>query len=102
MQTQLARSRKDRLFAGVCGGLAAYFGIDGTIVRLIFALAIFSGLSPLVYIVLWVIMPEQALAAPPSYTPSAPQQLPHPLSSNGGPTGEWQFDPYTGEKIKRS
>ena len=48
MTTRLLRSRTDRMFAGVCGGLAAYFGIDVTLARLVFALAVLSGLSPLI------------------------------------------------------
>ena len=39
---KLYRSRKDRVFAGVCGGIAEYLGIDSTIVRLITFLLIGS------------------------------------------------------------
>lgn len=55
---KLYRSRTDRMIAGVCGGLAAHFGIDPTWVRLIFILFFFAGGSALLlYIILWLIVP---------------------------------------------
>lgn len=55
---KLYRSRKQSMIAGVCGGLAEYFNIDPTWVRLIFILLFFAGGSALlVYIVLWIIVP---------------------------------------------
>lgn len=58
---RLYRSRNDRMIAGVCGGLAHYFGIDPTLVRLIFAILFLVGVgSPaLIYIVLWIVMREE-------------------------------------------
>ncbi|MEM1093197.1 MAG: PspC domain-containing protein [Bacteroidota bacterium] len=60
--SQLTRSRSDRVVAGVCGGLAHYFGWDPTIVRVGYVLlsvfmAGFPGL--LVYIILAFVMPER-------------------------------------------
>jgi phage shock protein C len=90
MDTQLTRSSNDRIIGGVCGGLARYFNIDSAIVRLIFVLAVLSGISPLVYLVLWIVMPEEKL-------PTTANALPdHPRSAE-----EWKFDPHTGERIKR-
>ncbi len=55
---KLYRSRSDRLIAGVCGGLAKYFGIDSTWMRLIFLICLLlGGLTLLVYIVMWIIVP---------------------------------------------
>ncbi len=55
----LLRSSNDQIVAGVCAGLAEYFDIDPIIVRLVFALLILSGGSGiLVYIILWIVMPE--------------------------------------------
>lgn len=91
MNTQLARSSNDKVLAGVCGGLARYFGIDTSIVRLLFVLSvIFAGVSPLVYIVLWIVMP---LDTPSSVTP--------PALPSQDPTNEWQYDPYTGQRIQK-
>jgi phage shock protein PspC (stress-responsive transcriptional regulator) len=57
----LYRSRKERMIAGVCGGLAEYFSIDPTVVRLIFVLlTLFSkGFGILAYIILILAVPEE-------------------------------------------
>jgi phage shock protein C len=59
MERRLLRSHAQKMVAGVCGGLAFYFNIDPTLVRLIFVLLTLagSGLGVLLYIVLWVITP---------------------------------------------
>ncbi len=55
---RLYRSATDKVVAGVCGGLAAYFRIDPVIVRLAFVVfAIAGGASVLLYIVLWIAVP---------------------------------------------
>lgn len=55
---KLYRSRKDKMIAGVCGGLAKYFGIDSTWVRLIFlVLLLLGGSALLVYLIMWLIIP---------------------------------------------
>jgi phage shock protein C len=59
----LRRSRRHRLIAGVCGGLAEWLGWDPTLVRVLYVVvsilsAAFPGL--LVYVVLWLVMPEAA------------------------------------------
>ncbi len=59
-QKKLSRSPSDKMLAGVCGGVAAYFGIDSTLVRLAFVLlSIFSAAFPgiIVYIIAVVVMP---------------------------------------------
>ena len=56
---RLYRIREGRVVAGVCAGLAAYFGIDPTLVRLAFALfTIFGGAGVLLYLVAWIVIPE--------------------------------------------
>lgn len=57
----LHRSRRNKMIAGVCGGLAEALGWDVTLVRILYVLvslisAAFPGI--LVYIVLWIVMPE--------------------------------------------
>ena len=55
---QLARSRTNRIFAGVSGGIANYTGLDSGLVRLItFAVVAFTGIGPLLYIAAWVLLP---------------------------------------------
>lgn len=60
MQKKLYRSKDNKMIAGVCGGLADYFGIDPVVVRLV-ALFLFLGMGTglLMYIVLWIIVPEE-------------------------------------------
>ena len=58
------RNPNDKIIAGVASGLAEYFGIDTTIVRLLFLLLLLpGGLSPLLYVVLWIVMPERPAVA---------------------------------------
>ncbi|HEX2908666.1 MAG TPA: PspC domain-containing protein [Phototrophicaceae bacterium] len=56
---KLIRSSVDKKVAGVCGGIAEYFNVDATLIRLLFVLAtLMGGPGLLLYIILWVIMPE--------------------------------------------
>jgi phage shock protein C len=55
---RLYRSRRERMIAGVCGGLAEYFAIDPTFVRLLFVICVLLGGSAiLAYLVLWLVVP---------------------------------------------
>ena len=58
MDKQLKRS-KNQMIAGVCGGIAEYFDVDPTLVRAGYAILFFAfGIGFLLYIVLWLIMPQ--------------------------------------------
>ncbi|MDN6626685.1 MAG: PspC domain-containing protein [Pisciglobus halotolerans] len=72
---KLTKSRNDRMISGVLGGIAEYFGIDSTLVRIIFVVALFFGVgSPIfLYILLAILMPE----------PKSPNKAPY--HSNGQP-----------------
>ena len=55
------RKSKNRMIAGVCGGIAEWLGWDPTLVRVLYVLvSIFSAAFPgiLVYIILWIVMPN--------------------------------------------
>lgn len=57
---RLYRSRTNKQIAGVAGGLAEYFNVDPTLVRILFVLfALAGGPGLLLYIVLWLVMPEE-------------------------------------------
>ncbi len=59
---QLRRSYVNRHIAGVCGGIAEYFDLDPTVVRVAYALlSIFSAGFPgiLVYLILWIMIPSR-------------------------------------------
>jgi phage shock protein PspC (stress-responsive transcriptional regulator) len=56
---KLTRS-SDRIIAGVAGGIAKYLNVDASIVRIITAaVVLFTGVGPLLYIVAWLILPEE-------------------------------------------
>jgi phage shock protein C len=56
----LLRPRKGRLVAGVCVGLADYFGVDVNLVRLGFGIfTVFWGLGLLIYGLAWLVLPEE-------------------------------------------
>lgn len=61
MVKRLFRSKTNRKIAGVCGGLGEFFDIDPIFFRAIFLVsAFFGGLGLIIYIVLWILMPESA------------------------------------------
>ena len=58
----LVRTRRNRMIAGVCGGLAKSLGWDPTMVRVLYVLiSFFSAAFPgiLVYLILWIVMPQR-------------------------------------------
>ncbi len=57
----LVRPRDGRMLAGVCAGFADYFGLDVTLVRVIWAVVsvITGGAGVLAYLVAWIIMPDE-------------------------------------------
>jgi Putative stress-responsive transcriptional regulator len=57
---RLYRSTIDRKIAGVCGGVGEYFGIDPVIVRVIFAVLLFTGLGVIAYLIMWILVPKKA------------------------------------------
>ena len=62
MQKRLYRSRDNRVIAGVCGGLADYFGLDPTLVRVgMAALVVFDGMGLVAYIAMALIVPKESM-----------------------------------------
>ena len=67
MERRLYRSRDEKMIGGVCGGLAEYFNVDPTLIRLVWVIiTLVGGAGVLLYIVFWVIMP---LSPPPPPAP---------------------------------
>ncbi|MGH3228349.1 MAG: PspC domain-containing protein [Streptosporangiaceae bacterium] len=57
---RLYRLKDGRIVTGVCAGLAAYVGIDATLIRLGFALlTAFGGLGVLLYLCAWIVIPDE-------------------------------------------
>lgn len=56
---RLVLSQKNKMLAGVCGGIAEYFGIDPTIVRIIWLIVtLFGGAGIIAYILCWLFIPK--------------------------------------------
>ena len=70
------RSSRDRMLAGVCGGLAQQFGVPTAVIRLAFVLMTFfsAGIGLLIYLVLWIVMPSDDW----SREEPEPRRLPEP------------------------
>lgn len=57
---KLYRSKTNRQLAGVCGGLAEYFNLDVTLIRVLFVLlAVLGGSGLVIYIAMWIIVPKE-------------------------------------------
>jgi len=63
---RIVRVRTRRMVAGVCGGLARYFGLDPSLVRLAWALGTIAsgGAGILAYIIMWIVLPEESAGEP--------------------------------------
>ena len=58
---KLYRSTTNRQLAGVCGGLAEYFNLDVTLIRVLFVLlAVLGGSGLVIYVAMWIIVPKQS------------------------------------------
>jgi phage shock protein C len=58
----LYRSRRHKIFAGVCGGIADWLGWDPTVVRIAYVLISIASIGfpgTIAYIILWVVMPKE-------------------------------------------
>jgi phage shock protein C len=66
---KLYRSKKDRMLGGVCAGLGEFFGIDPTIMRLVFVLGFIFGFGSFAFIYLVMLL----------VVPNAPDELPVPI-----------------------
>ncbi len=72
LMKRLYRSRTNRILGGICGGLSTYFDIDANLIRLIWvALTLLSiGFGVIVYIVAWILIPEEPEVQDAAYTVS--------------------------------
>ncbi|SHK05646.1 phage shock protein C (PspC) family protein [Anaerobranca californiensis DSM 14826] len=60
MEKRLYRSKKNKMLAGVCGGIAEYFNIDPTLIRLLWVLfALMAGGGLIAYIIAAIIIPSE-------------------------------------------
>lgn len=91
MEKKLYRDETRKVIGGVCAGLADYFGIDVSIVRIVFLLTlILKGGGMLIYIVLWVVLPKKTF----QFTQSGNQPFTPPYNPYN-PTGNTPYVDYT-------
>lgn len=86
MERRLYKSRKEKMIAGVAGGIAEYFDVDPVLVRIGFVvLGFLHGVGVLAYIILWIVMPAGKLVPAPAGgadfssafdAPAAPESAP--------------------------
>jgi phage shock protein C len=95
-QRRLTRSSRERMWAGVAGGLAEYFDVDPTLMRLMWVVAtvVTAGLFVAVYLVMWVIMPRDTDQPAPWKEPPAFQGEPpasgEPAAASTSDTPGWE------------
>jgi len=109
MEKRLYRSQSDRMIWGVCGGLAKYFDMDPTLVRIIFVLLLFAnGIGVIAYIIMAIVVPlEGSKATAPKDTvkenveelKKTASELGHELQSTFTKT-EGETKPEEDDKIK--
>jgi phage shock protein C len=100
MNRRLYRSRRDSVLGGVAGGVADYLDIDPSIVRIIWAILalVTGGLFLVLYIVMWIVVPEGpsaatvagAAAAPPSGTTAEPGSEPAQAQASAPAWGAYE------------
>lgn len=112
---RLTRSRNDQMIAGVCSGLAQYFGTDATLVRLGFVLLTFLGVGTTIplYLILWVVLPVEGAPQLPGHNgfqqgleemknsfQQAASKVKQNFQNNNQPSN-WRYDPHTGQPINQ-
>ncbi len=89
---RLYRSAVDKKIFGVCGGMAEYFGIDPTLVRLVWVFAlVFAGVGGLAYLICGLVIPENPGFDPYSGQNQPPYNQPpynNPYDPYGAPAGQ--------------
>ena len=89
MNRRLYRSRRDSVLGGVAGGVADYLDVDPSIVRIIWAVlgVVTGGFFVLLYIVMWIVVPEGPAVAPPGAASPASAATPGTTPADGTASG---------------
>lgn len=86
---RLYRCRDDRKIAGVAAGMAEYFDLDPTVVRVAWVLSVFlGGFTLLLYAILAFVMPIEPMTAPGLAAPAAPESEGSEAATEGGPASD--------------
>ncbi|HEY1008548.1 MAG: PspC domain-containing protein [Daejeonella sp.] len=102
MEKKLQRNEQEKTIAGVCAGLAEYFDVDVTWIRIAFVLAVLAGFSGvLAYIVLWIAVPAKPFN--PNYSQfNADYKVYDNAANPGGPVSDPTFTGIPYPKKKKS
>ena len=86
---RLYRSRDERMLFGVCGGIAEYFGVDPTLIRLLFVALVVMGAGGglLLYVAMVILVPEKPIGATVT-DPKLSAQSPGLAELDAMPVGE--------------
>ena len=80
---RLERDSNNKMIAGVAAGVANYFDLDPTIVRVLWAASfLFGGVGAIVYVIMWIVVPESG-ATPTSDAPPAGGAAPTEQAADG-------------------
>ncbi len=60
---RMYRDPNNRILGGVCSGMGAYWQIDSLVFRIIFVITIFGFVGPIIYLILWIVIPEAKTTA---------------------------------------
>jgi phage shock protein C len=103
MEKRLYKDGHNKVIGGVCSGLADYFNMDVTIIRLIFAFAFFTwGAGLVTYVVLWIVLPRKNYG--PFTTPSDPNTVNYivpPVYPVNPVPPVWPNQPFTPAPLKK-
>src|ERR1700760_141072 len=89
MDRKLYRDEYHKKIAGVCAGLAEYFNVDVTVVRLLFVLTlVFHGSGGLIYIIFWIVLPKKPFL---TYNDATVDYRVPPEMPGSNPFGEQTF-----------
>lgn len=114
MEKKLYRDEYHKKVAGVCAGLAEYFSVDVSVVRLIFVLTcIFHGGGGLVYIILWIVLPKKPY---PFFDPTVDYTVPpqnadtqntgapgnSPFGNNPFPNNSFGSNPFPNAPVQKN
>jgi phage shock protein C len=91
MTKRLYRSRKQRVLAGVCGGLGEYFDVDPVFVRILTVILTFAhGIGLIAYLVAWIAMPKAPMMPASPEQPESPGDTPVEIQPQREPSA-WRI-----------
>ena len=96
MNKKLYRDEYHKVFGGVCSGLAEYFDMDVTVVRLLFVFSFFAmGVGFLPYVVLWIVLPKKGYVYPGYNNPFVDYRVPPQQSAESSNVPPFRTDRFT-------